>query len=131
MLTTHAVFLPSYKLLSFETLTLIWMTNCKAIEAGLREKDTDKLNFNPREKQPVSHKPLVYENNEPVSLQISMQFNIRTYSSSHVALKIFFSCPFLPHAILRAAKIIVCAHALYSTYVASRSITFEKELFAG
>ena len=41
-----------------------------------------------------------------------------------------FRYSFWPHAILRVAKIIFCAHALYSTYVTSRSITFEKELFA-
>ena len=51
-----------------------------------------------------------------------------TYSLNYVALEIFSSCPFLPHVILRTTKIIACVHTLYSTYVASRLITFVKEL---
>ena len=39
------------------------------------------------------------------------------------------SCPFLPHVILCATKVIVYVHAIFSAYMASWSITFQKKLF--
>ena len=53
-----------------------------------------------------------------------------TYSLNYVALENLLSCSFLPHVMLHAAKIIVCVHAIFSTYMDSRLIMFEKELFA-
>ena len=44
--------------------------------------------------------------------------------------KYFSPVPFLPQVILHTTKIIVCVHTIFSTYVASQSIAFEKELFA-
>ena len=54
-----------------------------------------------------------------------------TYSLNHVAPENLFFYPFLPHVSLHTAEIIVCVHALYSTYVASLLIIFEKELLLG
>ena len=62
---------------------------------------------NTREEQPVSHKSLVYENNDPVSLQIFYE-DQHTYSLNHVALENLFLLSFLPHflphAVLGATK---------------------------
>ena len=76
--------------------TIIWYVwwTAEVIEAGLREKYTDKFNFNPayentREEHPVSHKPLVYENSNPVSLQIFYEVQ-HTYSLNHIALENLF-----------------------------------------
>ena len=57
-------------------------------------------NFNPREEQPVnSHKPLVYENNDPVSLQIfyAVQHTYLLFESHSTGKSLFLS-----HAILHA-----------------------------
>ena len=79
-----------------------------------QEKDTDKLNFNPREEYPVSHKPLIYENNDPASLQIfyAVQYTYLLLESRSTG---------------KSFSLVPSYHALYSTYVALRSITFEKE----
>ena len=64
---------------------------------------------------------------------ISLLYNISKVLKSLIHDKIIqhvSTCPFLPHVILHASKIVVCVHAIFSTYMASRSITFEKELFA-
>ena len=101
---------------------------------GLRKKHTDKLNFNFMK---ILEKSCSLVTNSWFTKSTTLYYYKfqHTYFLNHVALEnlspVLASVPSChAHVILRAAKIIVCAQALYSTFVASRSITLAKELLA-
>ena len=89
MLTIHAVFLPSYNNLKlwlnkvvsiYKTIIRYGWRTAEAIEVGVREKDTDKLNFNPtkilEKSSPLVINPWFTETTILSHYKFSMKFNI-------------------------------------------------------
>ena len=100
----------------------------------LRKKHTDKLNFNLmkilEKSSPLVTNPWCTKSTILSHYKFQRTYLLLESRSTGKSFSCPCICPFLPHVILCAAKLIFCAHALHSIFVSSRSITLEKELLA-